>query len=160
MTEYLVIYEQGDDGTWGAYCPDLPVFAGAETRKAFEDAGALAKKAGARVSDLQLGEDFKTLFGLRGAINDYERACGLAWELAHYRERLSPQMTRTVEAGLAALDRHPSGGPRDRAAFDAALMHAKTLADKQAAQTVYRALEELARDDPALLDAIRAARGK
>ena len=23
MTEYLVIYEQGDDG-WGAYSPDLP----------------------------------------------------------------------------------------------------------------------------------------
>lgn len=32
MTEYLVVYEQGDDGTWGAYCPDLPVFAGADTR--------------------------------------------------------------------------------------------------------------------------------
>lgn len=33
MREYLVIYEQGEDGAWGAYCPDLPVFAGADTRE-------------------------------------------------------------------------------------------------------------------------------
>lgn len=24
MSEYLVIYEQADDGGWGAYLPDLP----------------------------------------------------------------------------------------------------------------------------------------
>ena len=24
MREYTVIYEQGDDGGWGAYAPDLP----------------------------------------------------------------------------------------------------------------------------------------
>jgi len=24
MHEYLVIYEQGEDGGWGAYAPDLP----------------------------------------------------------------------------------------------------------------------------------------
>ena len=24
MTEYVVIYEQADDGGWGAYLPDLP----------------------------------------------------------------------------------------------------------------------------------------
>jgi predicted RNase H-like HicB family nuclease len=24
MTEYLVIFERGDDGGWGAYLPDLP----------------------------------------------------------------------------------------------------------------------------------------
>jgi predicted RNase H-like HicB family nuclease len=24
MNEYVVIYEQGDDGGWGAYLPDLP----------------------------------------------------------------------------------------------------------------------------------------
>jgi predicted RNase H-like HicB family nuclease len=23
MTEYLVIYEQGDDGSWGAHSPDI-----------------------------------------------------------------------------------------------------------------------------------------
>ncbi len=24
MSEYVVIYEQGEDGAWGAYLPDLP----------------------------------------------------------------------------------------------------------------------------------------
>lgn len=24
MTEYLVIYERGEDGDWGAYSPDVP----------------------------------------------------------------------------------------------------------------------------------------
>lgn len=24
MTEYAVIYEQADDGAWGAYIPDIP----------------------------------------------------------------------------------------------------------------------------------------
>jgi predicted RNase H-like HicB family nuclease len=24
MSEYLVVYEQADDGGWGAYLPDLP----------------------------------------------------------------------------------------------------------------------------------------
>lgn len=24
MTEYLIIYERGEDGEWGAYSPDLP----------------------------------------------------------------------------------------------------------------------------------------
>ena len=24
MSEYVVIYEQGEDGGWGAYLPDLP----------------------------------------------------------------------------------------------------------------------------------------
>jgi predicted RNase H-like HicB family nuclease len=24
MTDYLVVYEQADDGGWGAYLPDLP----------------------------------------------------------------------------------------------------------------------------------------
>ncbi len=42
MREYLVIYEQGEDGTWGAYCPDLPVFAGADTR---EETEALMREA-------------------------------------------------------------------------------------------------------------------
>src|SRR5690606_3134846 len=39
---------------------------------------------------------------VREVINNYERACGLAWEWACHRELLSPQMIRTVEQGLAA----------------------------------------------------------
>lgn len=27
MSEYVVIYEQAEDGGWSAYLPDLPVFA-------------------------------------------------------------------------------------------------------------------------------------
>lgn len=42
MKEYLVIYEQDDDGTWGAYCLDLPVYAGADTR---EETAALMREA-------------------------------------------------------------------------------------------------------------------
>ena len=42
MRRYLVIYERGEDGTWGAYCPDLPVFAGADTR---EETTALIREA-------------------------------------------------------------------------------------------------------------------
>lgn len=34
MREYLVIYEQGKDGGWGAYAPDLPgLGVAAETRE-------------------------------------------------------------------------------------------------------------------------------
>jgi len=34
MSEYLVIYEQGKDGGWGAYAPDLPgLGVAAETRE-------------------------------------------------------------------------------------------------------------------------------
>jgi len=34
MRDYLVIYEQGKDGSWGAYAPDLPgLGVAAETRE-------------------------------------------------------------------------------------------------------------------------------
>lgn len=37
MTEYLVIYEQADDGAWGAHSPDIDgVFAFGETRAEVE----------------------------------------------------------------------------------------------------------------------------
>jgi predicted RNase H-like HicB family nuclease len=38
MTEYVVIYERGEDGGWGAYLPDLPgVFALGESREEVEE---------------------------------------------------------------------------------------------------------------------------
>ena len=55
MTEYLIIYERGDDGDWGAYSPDVPgcVAAGesqAEVeqlmRQAIPDHLALMREAG------------------------------------------------------------------------------------------------------------------
>jgi predicted RNase H-like HicB family nuclease len=37
MSEYLVVYEQADDGGWGAYLPDLPgVIAAGESREETE----------------------------------------------------------------------------------------------------------------------------
>ncbi len=76
-------------------------FATAETKAALGDAASRAKAAGAEVREFELGPAFKELFSLRGVVNDYERACGLAWEWAHQREKLSPQMVKTVEQGLA-----------------------------------------------------------
>jgi predicted RNase H-like HicB family nuclease len=43
MSEYLVVYEQADDGGWGAYLPDLPgVIAAGESR---EETERLIRKA-------------------------------------------------------------------------------------------------------------------
>ncbi|MBM3635012.1 MAG: type II toxin-antitoxin system HicB family antitoxin [Actinobacteria bacterium] len=43
MKDYLVIYEQGEDGTWGAYSPDLwGVIASADT---LEETKALMREA-------------------------------------------------------------------------------------------------------------------
>lgn len=37
MKKYLVIFEQGEDGTWGAYSPDIGgVIASADTREETE----------------------------------------------------------------------------------------------------------------------------
>ncbi len=37
MNEYVVIYEEADDGGWGAYVPDLPVFALGATKEEASD---------------------------------------------------------------------------------------------------------------------------
>ena len=76
--------------------------ASAETKTAVEAAAKRAEAAGARVTDFALTEEFTRLTAIREVINNYERACGLAWEWAHHRAKLSPQMTRTVEMGIAA----------------------------------------------------------
>jgi len=49
MSEYVVIYEQADDGAWGAYIPDLPgVVALGSTR---EEVGARISEALAAYSE-------------------------------------------------------------------------------------------------------------
>jgi Asp-tRNA(Asn)/Glu-tRNA(Gln) amidotransferase A subunit family amidase len=75
--------------------------ASAGTKAALAETAKRAMAAGAVVEEFLLGPNFAKLFGLRGAINDYERACGLAWEWAHHRGKLSPQMSKTIEQGLA-----------------------------------------------------------
>ncbi len=73
-----------------------------ETKAAVEAAARAAEKAGARVRPLELPAAFTRLTRVRDLINNYERAVGLAWEWDVHRKRLSPQMTATVERGLAA----------------------------------------------------------
>lgn len=71
-----------------------------------------------------------------------------------------PSEARWVElsrAGLAAADGKPARG-FDRRALDSALAHAKGLTGADA-DAVLDALEELARDDPAAAEQVRAARG-
>ncbi len=72
-----------------------------ETKEALAATAKRAAAAGARVEEFHLGQAFADLFAQRSVINDYERACGLSWEWAHHRKQLSPQMTKTVESGLA-----------------------------------------------------------
>lgn len=72
-----------------------------ETRAALETAAARAMAAGAHVETFDLPDIYAELFAARGVINDYERAAALASEWSHHRDKLSPQMTRTVEQGLS-----------------------------------------------------------
>jgi predicted RNase H-like HicB family nuclease len=52
MTEYVVIYEQAEDGGWGAYLPDLPgVVALGRTRE--EVADGIKEALAAYTEDLQ-----------------------------------------------------------------------------------------------------------
>lgn len=38
MNGYVVIYERGEDGGWGAYCPDIPqVIAAGKSREEVEN---------------------------------------------------------------------------------------------------------------------------
>lgn len=51
MSEYIVIYEQAEDGGWGAYLPDLPgVVALGETRD--EVASGIKRALGAYADEL------------------------------------------------------------------------------------------------------------
>ncbi len=52
MNGYLVIYEQGDDGGWGAYCPDLPgVVAVGKSRAKVEE--LIREAVGAYLDDMK-----------------------------------------------------------------------------------------------------------
>jgi hypothetical protein len=103
------------------------------------------------------------LRGLRLAQAGDPHAARREWEALVAGFGPVASQTRWVElakAGLVALDRPENRGnraPPDRAALEAALTHAKTL-DAAGKSAVLRALEELARDDPLLLDVIRRVR--
>jgi amidase len=75
---------------------------GPETHAAVEAAAATLQAAGIKVETLDLPDEFKQLSATREILNDYERARGLAAEWASDRERISPQLTRSIERGWAA----------------------------------------------------------
>ena len=72
-----------------------------ETVAAVDGAAAAARAAGAAVDEVTLPAAFDALADARRAINDYERARAMAHEWRTDRDRLSPAMRATVEAGLA-----------------------------------------------------------
>jgi predicted RNase H-like HicB family nuclease len=52
MSEYVVIYEQADDGGWGAYLPDLPGVVAIGVSRA-EAAQRIQEALGAYAEDLR-----------------------------------------------------------------------------------------------------------
>jgi amidase len=75
-----------------------------ETRECLVEVAARAQAAGADVETFELPAEFSRLDTTREIINNVERARALAWEWAEHRDAMSPQMQRTVEAGLATSD--------------------------------------------------------
>ena len=75
-----------------------------ETKACFDAAADRLRRAGARVTDVNLLPRFEQLTPTREIVNDVERARSLAWEWAHRRDLLSPQLQGTIERGLCAAD--------------------------------------------------------
>src|SRR5918997_3986640 len=71
-----------------------------ETRAAVEDAAARLREAGAQVEEFELPDDFAGLSEARDIVNNVERARAMAFEWQHHRERISPQLSRCIAAGL------------------------------------------------------------
>ena len=72
-----------------------------ETVAAIDGAAAAVRAAGAAVDEVRLPAAFDALADARRAINDHERARAMAHEWRTDRDRLSPALRKTVEAGLA-----------------------------------------------------------
>jgi Asp-tRNA(Asn)/Glu-tRNA(Gln) amidotransferase A subunit family amidase len=70
-----------------------------ESRFALEHAAKVTDAAGARIEEVALPEAFGELSEARDIINNVERARSLAWEWAHHRDAISPQMARAIELG-------------------------------------------------------------
>jgi hypothetical protein len=107
------------------------------------------------------------LRGLRLAQAGDPDAARRLWQaliIAFGQVKSEARWVELAQLGLDALKRpeaHGNRAPPDRAAFDAALARAKSLAKSgQTAEAVkiFAALEDLFRDDPGLLDAIHTAR--
>jgi eukaryotic-like serine/threonine-protein kinase len=119
------------------------------------DAVAAGVRAGAR-SDAERG--FRR--GLALAEAGEAEAARRAWQavaVGFAGVESEAKWVALAKAGLAALERRGAGGRPDRRPFDAALARAKALPPAEKA-TALDALEELVRDDPAALEAVRATR--
>ena len=75
-----------------------------ETKACFDEAADRLRRAGAKVTEIVLPQHFEQLTPTREIVNDVERARSLAWEWAHRRDLLSPQLQRTIERGLGVAD--------------------------------------------------------
>ncbi len=116
---------------------------------------------GARV-DLRSDAEKAYVRGLRLAQAGDPDAARRVWQAVIAAFGPVASESRWVElskAGLAALEKPENRGnrpPPDRTALEAAIAHAKTL-DAAGKAAALRALEDLARDDPAALELIHAA---
>ena len=70
-----------------------------ETRSALQDAARALTAAGMAVAPVNLPDNFPHLSNVRELLNDYERARGLASEWMHHRDRISPQLSASIERG-------------------------------------------------------------
>jgi Asp-tRNA(Asn)/Glu-tRNA(Gln) amidotransferase A subunit family amidase len=73
----------------------------AETIAAFEAARRGVERAGASVRDVELPDAFAGLVDAQLAIMTHEVATSLSYERLHHRDRLSGDMTKMIDAGLA-----------------------------------------------------------
>ncbi len=72
-----------------------------ETRHAVEDAAMRLARAGARLRDVTLPDDFAALkTAARETINNYERSKSMAAEWASHRDLISAKLARCIELGM------------------------------------------------------------
>ena len=72
-----------------------------ETIDALDAATKGLGEAGARITEVALGDEFAGLGPARHTINRVERARALAFEWNNHRQRISEKLTATLEQGLA-----------------------------------------------------------
>ena len=72
----------------------------AYTKKLLEDTASALAKAGARISDVDLGKPFEQFETMGRRINDYEFSRGLTWERQHHAELLSKFQREKFEGFL------------------------------------------------------------
>jgi Asp-tRNA(Asn)/Glu-tRNA(Gln) amidotransferase A subunit family amidase len=70
-----------------------------ETITAIEDSAARLARAGARVREVTLPEEFSGLTGARDLVGSVERSRAIAHERHHHRDRISERLQRSLQLG-------------------------------------------------------------